>query len=97
MIINPYHYPVIDSRLEITSIEDLESMLTGEMEYPDYDSLLVKYSKVLDKIFPHLGLSYCNTEIKDYSCLLNAQSKNKIMRAKEVGNDESYFDLYHFP
>lgn len=97
MKINPYHYLVIDSRLEVTSGQDLEDMLAGMEHVPDFDNALIEHSAVLDQVLPHLGLHYGSMPIKSYATLDLIKSNNDLKRMEAINDEESYLEPYHFP
>jgi hypothetical protein len=97
MKINPYHYPVIDSRLEAASGQDLEDMLAGVEDVPDFENALAEYSDVLDQVLPHLGLHYGSMPIKSYAALELIKSNNQLKRIEVLNDEDSYLEPYHFP
>jgi hypothetical protein len=97
MKINPYHYPVIDGRLEITSGQELEDFLSGVNDAPELDQALALSADTLDKIFPLLGLHYHEIAIKSYSTLEIIRSNNHVKRAEALNDEEYYLEPYHFP
>lgn len=78
-MINPYHYPVIDARLEPARNQDLyeRMMSTDASSRTSIDAPLTRLSEpVMDRVLAILSLSYDRSQLRSWTDVLAIQASN---------------------